>query len=56
MPLKIDPFYLGNIKSIVDSLPSEVKSARIVLDDGNEFTVNWDDNSGHVITWKEPRK
>lgn len=56
MPLKIDPYSIGNLKEIVDNLSSDVKSAKIVLSDGNEFSVAWDDNEGHIITWKEPRK
>lgn len=54
--LKIEPYFIGNLKEIVDNLPSEVKSAKIVLSDDNEFSVSWDDNEGHIITWKEPRK
>lgn len=54
--LKIDPYFIGNLKEIVDNLPSEVKSAKIVLCDGNEFSVAWGDSEGHTIAWKEARK
>lgn len=57
MPLNLDNYDLRRLKEIVDALPEAVKSGTIVIfENGPTFTFKWNENDGHVLTWKEPRK
>jgi hypothetical protein len=46
---------LRRVCEIVDSLDENVKSASIEYN-GHVYAVRWNEDDGHVITWKEPRK
>lgn len=57
MPMTIDQDDLHQLAERVREIPPCVRSGTINLYEGSPtFTFKWDDNAGHVITWKEPRK
>ncbi len=56
MPLTLTEYSLTQLKDIMSSVPSAVLSGTVELFEGQTFTFKWNENDGHVLTWKEPRK